>query len=297
MRFSLIPLIWFIFSSLAHADIDQGKEAYFMGDYDRALEELLPEAQAGNNYAQLKIGFMYENGWGVTKNLSIAKEWYERAVAAYDPNGHVALAKLAAYGRGMDKNIKFAEALLLRAADLGFPHAYYVLADFHNNELAFGHNDQYALEYYLLAAKENAAASLVHGHYRKGTGQWFRLLNNSGIKLTRSAADNGNIYAQFNTGLRFYFGEGVTKNHTIANTYFLMAALSGNAEAQSYLAQNQILKDPINFDRIFAYKWFTISSKSGYKAAEQNRKKIKSNMTQEQINQAEIAVKKWIDTR
>ena len=70
MRFSLIPLIWFIFSSLAHADIDQGKEAYFMGDYDRALEELLPEAQAGNNYAQLKIGFMYENGWGVTKNLS-----------------------------------------------------------------------------------------------------------------------------------------------------------------------------------------------------------------------------------
>lgn len=293
----LSSLLILVFASFAHADLDRGKEAYFMGEYERAIEELMPEAQVGDTYAQVKIGFMYENGWGVNKDLSVAKDWYERAVAADDPDGHIALAKLAAYGRGMEKNVKFAEALLLRAADMGFFHAYYVLADFHNDTQAFGQNDRYALQYYLLAAENNAAASSVNGHYRKGAGQWFRLLSKRGVELTRRAADDGNIHAQFNTGLRYYFGEGVSTNHRIANTYFLMAALAGNVEAQNYLAQNQVMYDPIGYDRVFVYKWFTIAAMSGYAQATKNRQKIASNMTPEQITEAETQAKNWLDSQ
>ncbi len=295
--FQLSALLIIIFMSIAHADLERGKEAYFMGAYERAIKELMPQAEDGSTYAQLKIGFMYENGWGVDKDLSVAKDWYERAVAADDPDGHIALAKLAAYGRGMDKNVKFAEALLLRAADLGFYHAYYVLADFHNDTLAFGQNDRYALQYYLLAAENNAAASSVDGHYRKGTGQWFRLLSKRGVQMTRRAADDGNVHAQFNIALRYYYGEGVSKNHRIANTYFLMAALAGNAEAQNYLAQNQVMYDPIGYDRVFVYKWFTIAAKSGYGQASKNRQKIACDMTSDQIEEAEAQAKTWMENQ
>lgn len=300
MKQDVLKMLLFMsvcFTPSAYADIDVGKEAYFMGEYKRAHNEFLPDAENGNSYAQIKLGQMYENGWGVERNFGVAHQWYERAAHQNDPEGFVALAKLYGYGRGVVKDYNTAEKHLLKAVELGHYHAYYVLGEFHNDDYAFGHNEEYALRYYLLAAKHNAAASTINGHFRKGSGQWFRLITTKGVQMTRNMADTGNIYAQFNTGLRYYFGEGVIKNHNTANTYLLMAALAGNAEAQNYLAQNRVLQDPTNFDKVFVDKWFTIAAMSGDKLAAKNKLSIESEMSEEQIIDAEKAANEWLSKR
>lgn len=219
----------------ALADIDRAKEAYFMGDYDRSIAEFTPHATNGNSYAQIKLGFMAENGWGSQKDYVAARKWYQLAADANNPQGHIALAKLYAYGKGQSKNKELAEKHLLKAAGLNFPHAYYILGEINNDNYAFGHNEVAALKWYLKAAENNAAAHLRKGHFTEGSGIWFRLLKKEGVTLTRKAADEGNIYASFNTAIRYFYGEGVTKDQAIAKKYFSMAASGGIAEAQNYL--------------------------------------------------------------
>ncbi|MEZ5759169.1 MAG: tetratricopeptide repeat protein [Emcibacteraceae bacterium] len=273
----------------AHADIDQAKEAYFMGDYSRAMNEFMPLAEQGNTYAQIKVGQLYENGWGTDINYELAREWFEKAAAADDPLAHVALGKLYGYGHGVPKNYSRAQTHLLKAADLGYPHAYYILGELHNDDFALGHNDDYALEYYILAAEHDSAASLINGHFRTGTGQWFRLITPKGVALTRKYADAGNIYAQFNTGIRYYFGEGVEKTIKRPKPIFLMAADAGNAEAQNYLAQNRVMENPTGFDKIFVTKWFFVAAENGNPDARNNQLRIEADMTADQIKEAHAA--------
>ena len=48
--------------------------------YQRAVDlDIERMAEAGDQYAQVCLGRMYENGWGVDKNESIAEEWYRKA--------------------------------------------------------------------------------------------------------------------------------------------------------------------------------------------------------------------------
>ncbi|MCP5381704.1 MAG: sel1 repeat family protein [Kordiimonadaceae bacterium] len=293
-----IFILLLVLSSIpAFADIEQAKEAYFMGDYSRAMTEFLPLAEQGDTYAQIKVGQLYENGWGTDINYEKAREWYGKAAAVDDPMAHVALGKLYGYGHGVSKNYSRAQSHLIKSADLGYTHAYYILGELHNDDFAFGHNEDYAIEYYILAAEHNSAASLINGHFRTGTGQWFRLITQKGVALTRRYADAGNIYAQFNTGLRYYFGEGVEKNHRMAETYFMMAADAGNAEAQNYLAQNRVMENPAGFDKIFVDKWFFVAAENGNPDARNNQIRIEADMTADQIKEAHTAAYAILNTQ
>lgn len=48
----------------------------------------------GNMYAPWNLGRMYENGWGVQKNLDMAKQWYEKAAGRGHPNAKNKLEEL-----------------------------------------------------------------------------------------------------------------------------------------------------------------------------------------------------------
>ena len=48
-------------------------------DFDKALSLYKKAAEQGFPMAQLMLGRMYENGWGVRKNIKKSKEWYKKA--------------------------------------------------------------------------------------------------------------------------------------------------------------------------------------------------------------------------
>ena len=63
--------------------LDKGTD-YFHGfgeveeDYEQAMIYFVKALEAGSIKAMDKIGFMYQYGYGVTKNKSEAVKWYRR---------------------------------------------------------------------------------------------------------------------------------------------------------------------------------------------------------------------------
>lgn len=52
---------------LSLADIDRGKETYYMSEYERAIAEFTPDAEDGDAYALVKLGFMQKTIGETTK--------------------------------------------------------------------------------------------------------------------------------------------------------------------------------------------------------------------------------------
>lgn len=67
--------------------------AWVKYDYDTAFEVLIPAAERGEPWAQLRVGVAYELGSGVTKDIPTAITWYEKA-AAQESDGNWANGQL-----------------------------------------------------------------------------------------------------------------------------------------------------------------------------------------------------------
>ena len=66
-------------STGANADFDKGMAAYEAGDYQTALAEWRPQAEAGDTDAQYNLGLMYYEGECVPQDYAEAAIWYRRA--------------------------------------------------------------------------------------------------------------------------------------------------------------------------------------------------------------------------
>ena len=56
-----------------------GFALYEQGDYATALREFRPLAEQGNAFAQLYLGVMYDNGYGVPQNYREAVKWWRQS--------------------------------------------------------------------------------------------------------------------------------------------------------------------------------------------------------------------------
>ncbi len=66
-------------SSAFAQDFDKAMDAYDAGDYQTAVQQLLPLAEQGNAAAQTSLGFMYRGGTGVLQDHKEAVRWYRLA--------------------------------------------------------------------------------------------------------------------------------------------------------------------------------------------------------------------------
>jgi len=55
--------------------------ALYHSKYKRAFEIVKPSAEAGEPWAQLRLGIFYENGWGTKVDVDKAEYWYKQAAA------------------------------------------------------------------------------------------------------------------------------------------------------------------------------------------------------------------------
>ena len=60
----------------AWADYQAGMDAYNRGDFATALREWRPLAEQGDAKAQFSFGLLYENGDGVPRDYTKARQWY-----------------------------------------------------------------------------------------------------------------------------------------------------------------------------------------------------------------------------
>ena len=85
MRISILLTTMFIAIGCAGPNPNPGERttdmAWTSGNYQRAFAVAKPFAEAGEPWAQLRLGIFYENGWGTQENLGQAEYWYKKAAA------------------------------------------------------------------------------------------------------------------------------------------------------------------------------------------------------------------------
>jgi len=122
-RVILAAALLVFFSLEAIAGFDEGSAAYRLGDYDRAFEEFVAGANAGDPRAQYKLGAMYHHGRGVQRHYGWAAVWYlKSARQGYTP-AQSNLAVLHEQGLGLPQDYERAAYWYRKAAEQGDPFA------------------------------------------------------------------------------------------------------------------------------------------------------------------------------
>jgi len=113
----------FLWSPFAAADFDAGQKAYGIGDYETALREWQPLAEAGDKRAQFGLGTMYANGFGVALDDAQAFHWLELSAAQEYAEAQYKLGVMHQNGWGVPMSDKEAAGWFGRAAELGHTDA------------------------------------------------------------------------------------------------------------------------------------------------------------------------------
>jgi uncharacterized protein len=103
----------------AQADFDEAAAAFAVGDYTKALQETRPLAQKGDPRGQYGMGVLYENGYGVTKDLKLAAAWYLKAAEQGNSDAQYNLGAMYEHGVGIPVNYPEAARWYRPAAEQG----------------------------------------------------------------------------------------------------------------------------------------------------------------------------------
>ena len=124
VRWPTLAILSFVVFSLCAAPVrpalaeglTPGIRAYYRGDYAQAVRELTPAAIRGNARAQGRLGFMYENGFGVPQNYVAAADLYQSAAVQGDAFAQSRLGLSYDKGHGVPPNLILSHKWLNLAA-------------------------------------------------------------------------------------------------------------------------------------------------------------------------------------
>lgn len=121
--------------------------------------------------------------------------------------------------------------------------------------------------------------ALRRGDFRVAAGLFYPL------------AERGDARAQYNLGLLYASGLGVTHDYQAALKWYRMAAKQGHAGAQSELAQMYSKGQGVSQDYIHAHMWYSLAAESLSGGSKQeltkDRDNVASRMTADQIRKAQ----------
>tara|TARA_B110000444_G_C18705988_1_gene531329 strand:+ start:318 stop:644 length:327 start_codon:yes stop_codon:yes gene_type:complete len=103
-RLALICLVFYTSTSYGQShnvEFKKGWAAVKQGDFLRASKILEPIAKQGDSNAQYVLGYLYERGKGVSKNLKKAAAWYELSAVQGNRQSQFAFGSLYAFGDGV----------------------------------------------------------------------------------------------------------------------------------------------------------------------------------------------------
>ncbi|CAN4276821.1 Sel1-like repeat [Methylophilaceae bacterium] len=267
-KYILLIIVISLFSKMCLAGtIEDAKEALNNKQYSKAFKLYKQEALKGNAEAQHKIGNMYNNGDGRSRDQSEAIKWYKLAA----DQGYVEAQSSLGFAL---YNKDFNEALVWfkKAADGGDIHTILFVAAHYS----IASNNSEALNWYKMAAangdvESNYTIGLI---YEKGDGVLQDI--NEAQKWYEFAAENGYIPAIHSLGLayrekylkeRFVFEENIILAHMFLN---ICAASSHYTRHFCIIERNTTSKYYMNDEQIKrALEAAKICSSRNYKNCKQ----------------------------
>jgi TPR repeat protein len=131
------------------------------------------------------------------------------------------------------------------------------------------------------------------------TGNAYGVPQDSARALTyyRTAAEQGDAYAQDNLGLMYFTGQGVPQDYVLAATWYRKAAEQGYADAQFNLGALYFTGRGVPQDVVEARKWYNLAA-SRVPAGDQKRytewgEATAKRMAPQQLAAAEKLARDW----
>lgn len=122
---SLLVLATLAVPDAGRADTARGWRAYASGDYEAAIREWRPLAEAGDHEAAYGVGM----AWQIMGRPARAVPWYEQAARAGSADAQVLLGTIYARGAGVPRDLVRAYAWLRLAVAQKHPNAALLLDD------------------------------------------------------------------------------------------------------------------------------------------------------------------------
>ena len=192
------------------------------------VRKLRESAENGYGWAQCNLGYCYEFGLGMEKNIYQAVYWYKKAAEQGSDVAQCNLGICYKNGIGVDKDYGEAFYWLKKAADQGNVGA----------QFEVGYSYHYGLGY-------------LEQDYSKAV-YWYR-----------KAAEQGNKIAQRNLGVCYEYGFGVIKDISYAVYWYKKSAEQGEDGAQYFLGICYKDGKGVEKDYDEAFRWFKESANQG----------------------------------
>ncbi len=116
------------------------------------------------------------------------------------------------------------------------------------------------------------------------------------MRIFRQLADQGNADAQYNLGVMYDKGRGVTQDYAAAVRWYRKAAEQNHADAQTILGFMYEKGRGVTRDYVQAHMWYNLARARGQKIARKNRDRLAKQMTPEQIGEARRLAREWKPT-
>ena len=281
----------------------------------RAEKRLRVQAEQGDEDAQRNLGECYEEGDGVSKDMVEAGKWYRMAAEQGDAHAQLRLglylrrgsgslmAQARAFGRPSrvvnPEAVKWLRAAEEKREDLGVVGSLNLMLNLMDEKSGTEdppHEDPeeeesphecpeegmpwwlYVIFVCILIVKVWIIVSII---------VWIIALIKKIIafhkdvtaKVCRHAAEHGYARAQFNLGVRYENGLGVSKDMGEAVKWYRKAAEQGNAVAQFNLGRCYAHGEGVNEDMTEAVKWFRAAAEQG----DENAKVLLEEIESEEI--------------
>lgn len=213
-----------------------------------AFERSLRLAKSGNSYAQLEVGKMYLNGYGidtddnasVIKNNNKAFYWFLKSSEQNNAGAFFMLSNCFEHGIGVQKNSKKANDYLYKAAEFCDEEALLQLARFFLSKNDFSMAISF-LEKLNEVDDGTYMSKIAQIYTRIGVeymyGDEIYMNFEKGLEYLITAAELGDSEAQSELGSRYLDGDNVQQNYEKAFFYLERAAKQKDSSAVMELAR------------------------------------------------------------
>lgn len=244
--------------------------AFTRGDYQTAFDIWLDLAKGGDADAQFNVAALYDNGWGVERDLEKAVLWYERAAARNIAPAELVLAHMLRRGEIGTPDSEQALRYLRSAAHRGSAHAQFELGVAYDRGVGVTQNYATAEIWYEKAAAQGLTEAIFNLATLFDEGLSAPKDHATALTWYRQAARAGNPLAENNIGNLHEKGLGVPQDYVRAVEWYAKAAARGLAIAQNNLATMYHLGHGVARDFKAAARWYRMAAEQGEQSAQNN---------------------------
>lgn len=220
-------------------------------DTQTAVEWFTKSAERDYAPAQVNLGVLYANGWGVPRNYAQALYWFNRAAAQHYARSYYNLGILFLEGTGVRRDY------------------------------------EQALRYFRLGAASGDTSAQTNLGYMYDQGLGIAQDPKAAVEWYEKAAQQGEALAENNLADMYLRGVGVTQDDVAAFHWFQLAAQQGSSAASIKLGYMLAEGRGCQKDVEAGYQWVLAGTLAGDHRGEELLHSLASELTREQRDRAE----------